>query len=143
MGMSRTIATYTNLARILDAALAAGGATFRLETPGRARHFIQRAYFFRKLLHDQQAASAVFNVDTRITHTPYDSMKLTRKNCVVTLSFDEIEGVLLDGEGNPLELPDTLPEESYIEARALSDDLDKEALDTIESAKRELGLESE
>lgn len=139
MGTSKTIGTYTDIARILDTALEAGGATFRLDSPGKAVHFIQRAYAYRKLLHDMQARQLATIHDTRSTHTAYDTMKLTREEHIVVITFDVIEGVLLDGEGNPLELPDPI----VLAPRPDEIDLDDEMRDTIDEAQRMLGLDVE
>jgi len=115
----------------------AGGATFRLETEGKARHWMQRAYTYRSLLHKQQATQLSSIIETRQTSTPYDSMMLKCEGRIVLISFDVIEGVLLDGEGNPLELPDT---------SSLTPDLDEiklddEELEILEEVERDLKLE--
>lgn len=55
---------YADVRAVLDAALAANGGTFALDTHGRAVHWRQRAYKFRKLFAETTTSS------------PYDALTL-------------------------------------------------------------------
>ena len=112
MGMSNHIGAYADIEAVLSTALANGSATYQCESPGKAIRFCQRAYFYRKLLHRLQAARLSNILDARPTATPYDGMILRREGERVTISFGQVLGVLLDGEGNPLSLPDPTPWQS-------------------------------
>ena len=119
MSMSKNLGAYSDIAGVLAAAIIAGEATFRLETRGKALHWIQRAYYMRRLIHEKQGFSE------------YDGMKLTSKEKEVTIRFDIIEGVLRDGKGKVIKTT----------AKKIEAEVSAEDLEMMEEVKRDLGLE--
>ena len=119
MSMSSNLGAYSDIAGVLAAAITAGEATFRLESPGKAKHWIQRAYYLRSLLHKKQGFSE------------YDGMKLSSKGKEVTIKFDVIEGVLKDKRGKVIETT----------AKKIEAEISAEDLEMMEEVKRDLGLE--
>jgi hypothetical protein len=91
---------------VLSTALSRGGANYRLPNPGKAKHWRQRAYTFRKLLREAAEHNAPGN-PLDVT-TPYDSMTLTiskRDPSCVQINFSRaVDGVLTDETGAPLTL---------------------------------------
>ena len=120
MSMSTNLGAYSEIAGVLAAAIVAGEATLRLETSGKALHWIQRAYYLRRLIHGKQGFSE------------YDGMKLTAKGKEVTIRFDIIEGVLKDKRGKVIETT----------AKKLEMEISVEDLEMMEEVKRDLGLET-
>ena len=119
MSMSTNLGAYSDIAGVLAAAIVAGEATFRLESPGKALHWMQRAYYLRRLLHEKQGFS------------DYDGMKLSSKGKEVTIRFDVIEGVLKDKKGKVIR---TI-------AKKIEAEISTEDLEMMEEVKRDLGLE--
>ena len=119
MSMSRNLGAYSDIAGVLAAAIIAGEATFRLETRGKALHWIQRAYYMRRLIHEKQGFSE------------YDGMKLFSNGKEVTIRFDIIEGVLRDGKGKVIKTA----------AKKIEAEISGEDLEMMEEVKRDLGLE--
>ena len=120
MSMSRNLGAYSDIVGVLAAAVTAGEATFYLKTPGKALHWIQRAYYLRRLLHEKQGFSE------------YDGMKLTSKGKEVIIRFNVIEGVLKDKRGKVIETT----------AKKLEMEISAEDLEMMEVVKRDLGLET-
>lgn len=121
MSMSKHLGAYSDIVGVLTAALSAGGGTYRLKTPGKARHWIQRTYYLRRLLHERQG------------YSEYDGMKLTSKDGVVTIEFNVIEGVLKDKEGKVIGAT----------AQRVEVEISEEDREMMEVVKRDLGLEVE
>ena len=119
MSMSTNLGAYSDIAGVLAAAIVAGEATFRLESPGKALHWMQRAYYLRRLLHEKQGFS------------DYDGMKLSSKGKEVTIRFDVIEGVLKDKRGKVIKTA----------AKKIETEISTEDLEMMEEVKRDLGLE--
>ena len=119
MSMSRNLGAYSDIVGVLAAAVTAGEATFYLKTPGKALHWIQRAYYLRRLLHEKQGFSE------------YDGMKLSSRGKEVTIKFDIIEGVLKDKRGKVIKTT----------AKRIEAEISAEDLEMMEEVKRDLGLE--
>ena len=119
MSMSKNLGAYSDVAGVLDGAISTNGATFHVKTPGKALHFIQRAYYLRRLLHE------------RLGYSEYDGMKLSAKGKTVTITFDVIEGVLRDGEGKVIKTT----------AKRIEMQLTPEDHEMMAEVKRDLGLE--
>ncbi len=83
---------------VLDYALANGGARYTLDTPGKAVHFRQRAYAFRKVLWGELNAA---NPSPSIP-TPYDLITITADGCDCIIS---IESASAKGTLAPLVTP--------------------------------------
>jgi len=66
--MKKTLAMYSDIQKVLDAALAARGGTFRTGSHGTAVHWRQRAYQFRKLYRDT----------VNEQNSPYDRLSLRK-----------------------------------------------------------------
>ena len=121
MSMSKHLGAYSDIIGVLTAALTAGGGTYHCKTAGKARHWIQRAYYLRRLLHEKQGWSG------------YDGMKLTSKEAQVTIEFDVIEGVLRDKEGRVIEAT----------AQRIEVEISEEDREMMEEVKKDLRLEVE
>ncbi len=119
MSMSKNLGAYSDIAGVLAAAISADGATFHLKTPGKALHWIQRAYYLRRLLHE------------RLGYSEYDGMKLSCSGKAVTITFDVIEGVLRDGKGKVIKTA----------AKKIEMELTPEDVEMMAEVKRDLGLE--
>lgn len=75
MAMSKNLGMYTGLRATLDKIRADGReCVLQFDTPTKARNWRQRAYYFRKLLHEQQAAMLNASGMAVTTSTPYDDM---------------------------------------------------------------------
>jgi len=101
--VSKNINSYTDIRQVLDSALAVGGARIRINTKGSARHWMQRAYSFRKLALATES-TAVGHIIGYTPSTPYDSMKLSVQplpngQADVVIEFRVIEGELLSLDG--------------------------------------------
>ena len=121
MSMSKNLGAYTDIIGVLAAATEAGGATLRLKTHGKARHWIQRAYYLRRLLHERQG------------HSEYDGMKLSLKDTQVTIEFNVIEGVLKDKEGRVITAT----------AQRVEMEISEEDHEMMDGVRKDLGLEVE
>lgn len=64
---------YPEISGVLDYALAHGGARYTLTSGGKATHWRQRAYLFRKILWEELNA----NHPVPPLPTPYDGLRLT------------------------------------------------------------------
>lgn len=72
MAMSKNLGMYTDIHEVFQEILTAGKTcTLSFPTKTKARHWKQRAYYYRKLLHDKQAAQLGLEVSG--TSTPYDA----------------------------------------------------------------------
>lgn len=71
---------YADLQPILDAALAAGGGTYTLETYGQAVHWVQRAYKFRKLFAEIYATKSKYDLLTMPRIVPGTSTVIIKVN---------------------------------------------------------------
>ena len=70
MALSRRLSLYTDVHTVLEAAVEHGGGRITLPTAGKARHWCQRANYYRKLLHaEQEERSGIVGTTTS---TPYD-----------------------------------------------------------------------
>ena len=127
MGMSRNPNTYLDVKRVFDAALAHGAARFRLPTPGKAQHFMQRAYRYRKLLFELEQEK-FSHIPGYVASTPYDNLVLKKdkgSNEVLVWERRADEGELLTEDGKPLQpQPETgLSEDEAEMARRVATDL--------------------
>lgn len=116
MGMPKTLGGYADVREVLDKAMAAGGARYRLPTPGKATVWRHRANYFRKLLRDLDAETKSLIPGAAIT-TPYDSVLLRIEGCDVVIEMIKPEGELILSSGESAELSaepfnDTLEEEA-------------------------------
>lgn len=111
--MARTLAMYSDIQRVLDAALAAGGGTYRCPAHGTAVHWRQRAYAFRKLFRETMSAH----------HSPYDTLtfkKVEEGSCEVIIAVIETPGKFIPNN----EAPAPEEDELLAEAQALAEKLD-------------------
>ena len=119
MSMSKNLGAYTDIIGVLAAAIAAGGGTYHEKTSGKARHWVQRAYYLRRLLHERQG------------HSEYDGMKLSLKGEQVTIRFNVIDGVLRDKDGRVIEAT----------AQRIELEISEEDHEMMDGVKKDLGLE--
>lgn len=82
---------FNDVSEILEAAAKAGGGSYTLETAGKATHWVQRAYTYRKML---QKAS-VLGV------SPYDEFQFKKRGNVI-----HIERLVPTGTFTPAKVPD-------------------------------------
>jgi hypothetical protein len=68
--IANRLGMYDDVRQILDAALSSGGGSFELPTHGKAVHWRQRAYKFRKLYAQTLASDDSFSM------SPYDRLTL-------------------------------------------------------------------
>lgn len=115
MSRNRTarLALYEDVKEILDAALAAGGGEYELPDHGKAVHWRQRAYKFRKLY-----AEVIGGV------SPYDRLTLRRlepTSSTVIINLIETKGIFRPK--SPLSKPAPLDDELLSEAERIAKDL--------------------
>lgn len=103
MGMSTHIHNYKDVKEVLDAAVAQGGARYKLETDKQAIRWRLRAYQYRKLLQKQMSEGVLIPGYT--PETPYDGMLLTLDGPTVVIQFGLVRGTLTDLDGNPIVPP--------------------------------------
>lgn len=87
MTKSNRLGMYADIRSVLDAALSAGGGTFRCDSHGAAVHWRQRAYRFRKLYAETLGPRAM---------SPYDVLVLPRlpdDSCEVVITIRQTAGV--------------------------------------------------
>lgn len=122
--------SYADVKQVLDAALAAGGGRYRLDTKGKASRWRHRAYTFRKILQELDLERKR-ELPGAVPTTPYDKMWLAIAKddpCVVEIKPAQPSGQLTDANGNPISLA-SIPDDVQ------PDELDFEALELL----RELG----
>lgn len=99
---------FSDVAAVLDAALAAGGGLYKLPTSGKAIRWRQRAYMLRSLL---------LKIDERMKQgtvpasTPYDNLVLRIRDddpLTVRIEIEQPEGILTTLNSTPLELKEKL-----------------------------------
>ncbi len=110
MPMSKNIATYSDVKRVLLLALSRkDGLIFTpyngqgKSSKGTAKHFVQRAYTYRKLLAELRAGTTIF-----------DELKFTPKEEKVIIRQNIPEGVFTDLNGSEIPLED-IDEERFDE----------------------------
>jgi hypothetical protein len=92
--MSTNIHAYADVAAVLEAALPSGTAKYKLPSPGKARHWMQRANKYRLLL--QKQLRDMNQVKGFIPTTPYDRMKLSLESNYVVINFNpQVDGELI------------------------------------------------
>lgn len=80
------LGNYEDVKQVLDAALAAGGGSYKLETHGKAVHWRHRVYKFRKLF----AAALGGGV------SPYDKLtfpSIPKESSTVIIKLQQPEGI--------------------------------------------------
>ena len=75
MGLSKSLAMYGDVKAVLDKVCENGSAVIKFPTPAKASSFRQRCYYYRKLLHNQQAELRGLYASN--TSTPYDHLTLS------------------------------------------------------------------
>lgn len=111
----KTIHSYRNEQRAIDEAFARGGAQVTFPSKGKAIHFRQRCYTFRKLFLAQAARESVLGMP----ETPYDNLFLgqpeeTPRGWSVRIEQRKFEGILEDLDGGEI----ALDEEDELAAQA-------------------------
>lgn len=111
MPMSKNPHAYADVKVILDQAENRTKTTYTLPTEGKARHWTQRAYSFRKVLYNQ-ALDQVGHVPGYAPASPYSTLVLRLDGCAVHITHRQIEGVLSGDEGEPV--PQVVVEEDDV-----------------------------
>ena len=109
MSMSRSLAAYTDVAAVWEAARKRGDLTLTLHSPSAAKNFQMRMYFYRKLLRTRQEQALGDHI---LAKTPYDGMSLRilkDSPCQVKVMHTVFHGLIEDAEGNPVELDTEVP----------------------------------
>lgn len=128
MALSKNIANYIDIKDILDRARRVPLPTYyRLPTPGKARHWAQRAYAFRRLVYELEVERHATVPGWRPS-TPYDYLAFQVNGDTVKIYERKPEGVLLDEAGQ--EVHPTGHEED-----------DDELLEAAREAAKRLGLD--
>lgn len=130
--MKRLPNAFADVASVLDAAIAAGGGTYTLPTPGKATHWRQRAYTLRKILGEINLKRKGEDPGAVAT-TPYDTLYLRilpSAPCDVVIEFNEARGVFKAPDGKVVDLAAPTPV-------IKQDDLELEAAEL----RRSLGLD--
>lgn len=102
MTITNNPGAYADVSEVLDAAQAAGGAVYSLETEKAAFVWRARAYKLRKLLLDLKARE-LEGIPGIAPSTPYDRMVLTLDGCDVVIKFSRSFGKLKSLDGVPLD----------------------------------------
>lgn len=110
MSLSRALGQYLDVREILSAAVANGGARFRLSEPRHAIRWRARAYNYRTLLREamQREQPELPPI------TEFDQLKLTiapDDPCVVRIDIEKQEGILTDLAGKKIEAPTRITSE--------------------------------
>lgn len=113
MPLAKNISAYTDVHAVLTAALERGGASYRLPSASKAKHWRARAYMYRTLLRQSAQERTMLSPST-----PFDTMVLTispNDPSLVQIHVQrEAEGELLDESGNPIDLDrDLAPPPAY------------------------------
>lgn len=107
---------YADIKEVLDAALASDGGTYHLPTHGKAVHWRQRAYRFRKLFAETIPAGQP---------SPYDKLVLKKvppNSATVRIVLREIEGTFQPNREAAAPLEDDLLSEALKLAEELGDE---------------------
>lgn len=120
MPLPKFSARYPDIRQVFDAAIAAGGARYRLNNGGKATNWRQRAYYFRKLLWAELNTN---NVGPPIP-TPYEGIRITIDPEDSSVAIIHVNSAQLHGEiegltGGPVSAPDPLLAEAEAFKRKL------------------------
>lgn len=77
MSLSNSIGLYADCREVFDTVVQQSEVTLTFATPGKATHFSQRAYHFRKLYRMREAARRKQPIE--LVDTPYDGIKIQKK----------------------------------------------------------------
>lgn len=113
MPLPKEVNMYHDVRVVLEAARGAGGARLELDNPGAAKHWRQRAYYYRKLLaRSDQAAHA--KIIGYMAQTEWDDMHLTCEGNVVVIRFGTFKGTLKGLDGKPVKVAPVVPKASRV-----------------------------
>ena len=103
MARTRTLDQFADVAAVLDAAIASGGALYTCSTPGSAIHWRQRAYELRKRLREVNAQTTPPGVGVS---TKYDGVTIVieKGSAVCRIELIRPKGQLTDLAGNPIDV---------------------------------------
>jgi hypothetical protein len=95
---------YDDVRAILDAALQSGGGSLELPSYGKAVHWRQRAYKFRKLY------AEILAQDKSLSMSPYDRLTLPKiepPDCTVVINVREMVGTFTPNREpySPVDMP--------------------------------------
>jgi len=135
MAMSKALGMYADCRTAFDAVVLHRGGTFTFDSKSAALAFRQRAYYFRKLLHEEQSGNRVVHTSTPydaivIRMDPDDGRKLRITNEVLRATFVADDGTVVAFEDvspapaplAPLDLDraETAPEDDGLMDEALA-----------------------
>lgn len=101
MAQTTNIHMYVDVAQVLDAALAAGGALYKLEDRKAAIRWRFRAYYYRALLMKEQAKLLPEGATPR---TPYDHLTINLEGNGCKIEIIHPTGQLTSLDGKPLDV---------------------------------------
>ncbi len=98
----------------METALQHNGIVYELATPGKAKYFRMRCYYYRKLLH----AELVKRSNVTVTRTKFDALQIeqdvdNKARLFFRLSSAQAAGNLTDIEGKPLVPSLSTPEDMF------------------------------
>lgn len=134
MPLSKSLHSYNDVKAVFSAFASRDTMTIAFPSKGKAHHWRQRAYYYRKLLHNLQEERNATGVPTE---TPYDNYVIrTDKHDPRVLHLEKhiFDGVLRDGAGNEIKI-------SYEDATPDEADLDLEALDAAVQELKDLDVD--
>jgi hypothetical protein len=124
----KTLDQFADVAAVLDAAMACGGALYSCPTNGAAIHWRQRAYTLRAMLRKLNAERTAPGVGIS---TKYDHVQIKIEDTVCRIEMLKPQGVLTDLKGRPIQVgiarnvaQDPMVDEAALLLRELGDDKD-------------------
>lgn len=142
MTLPKSITAYNDVAALLHQLISRGGGTYNLPTNRDAVRFAARSYKYRELLREQEAIRAGLPVGFSAP-TPYDNMRISRKEASLTFIFERpIVGtvVFADGEvfkAEQLERPSAMPIPAAPEEEAPRNPVDHDLLLAAQNLMKE------
>lgn len=105
MALPKRLPAYADVHTVLEMCVKHGGGRIKLDTAGKARHWCQRANYYRKLLHADQARRS--ELADPMTTTPYDAFSFRRDKddeSIVVIGFMPLPSSFTTPEGLPVDL---------------------------------------
>lgn len=127
MALSNSISTYGDVHRVLQTAVQHGGGSYRLPTPGAAKHFRMRANHYRSLLHREQRANQTV---LRPTETEFDALifRLDADDPCTVIITTELVGEFISPSGEVVAVAEPVQNQSPA-LSSIPDDLEMSARD--------------
>lgn len=122
----KSLASFSDIIPVLDAALRAGGARFELDSKGAAVRWVQRANQARKIRFELEV-ERLRSIPGLAPSTPWDSLMIIRDDHKVEIRVRKPMPTIFDLEGNPIQLDkpevEVQGEDLLLEAQKMLGDL--------------------